>query len=98
MHRASRHLTGDNGGAGPAERLVYSLSRRGIVLDRAPHAFHRLLGAVTVATVFTRIDRPQRGLLAVASPRSLAPRCIPAGLVLPMVMAAAQRKPILGPD
>src|ERR1700716_1667701 len=50
--------------------------------------------------VIARVNRPECRLLAVPTP--ICPGCpahgIPAGLMLPMIMAAAEGKPVLGPD
>src|SRR3982074_3938877 len=50
--------------------------------------------------VIARVNRPECRLLAVPAP--IRPGCpahrVPAGLMLPMIMAAAEGKPVLGPD
>src|SRR3982074_3382513 len=50
--------------------------------------------------VIARVNRPECRLLAVPAP--IRPGCpahrIPARLMLPMIMAAAEGKPVLGPD
>src|SRR4030081_1800302 len=50
--------------------------------------------------VIARVNRPERRLLAVPAP--IRPGCpahrVPARLMLPMIMAAAEGKPVLGPD
>src|ERR1700730_4624637 len=81
-----------------------------MVPDRPRHALDRLLGAVPrcffgcpcPATTLRQavIDFPKRCLLAVALPsgRRAVTHCVPACLVLPMVMATADREMLLGPD
>ncbi len=97
---APRHLAGDDRRAGADEGVVDGLPGRRVVGDRPPHALHRLLGAVPEAAVFARRDRPQRRLRAIARPATagVAAHRIPAGLVLPMIIAAAEREAVLGPD
>src|SRR3979490_1891103 len=50
--------------------------------------------------VIARVNRPEGRLLAVPAP--ICPgrpaHGVPAGLMLPMIMAAAEGKPVLGPD
>src|SRR3569623_37418 len=43
-------------------------------------------------------DRPKRRLLAITGPVALRPDRVPAGLVLPMIIAAADDEPLLSPD
>src|SRR5262249_17261846 len=92
----------DRGGQGRARaegRGVSPLPRPAVVEDRPAHALDRLLRAVTpgllalaVAERVVVCDGPDRALLAVAGPM---PRCspayrVPAELVLPVIVAAAQ--------
>src|SRR5690242_17495508 len=99
MATAAGHLGGDDGGAGAREGLVDGLAGRGVVLDRALHALDRLLGAVAALGLAVR-DLPHRRLLAVARPVAPAalPHRIPAGLMLPVIVAAADDQAGLVPD
>src|SRR5205823_5423618 len=101
------HLGGDHAGARAEKRVIDRLAGPAVVDDRAAHAFDRLLGAVPPARLpqpaAERVvvgDLPNRGLRAVALPMAglaLAHR-VPAGLMLPMIIAAAQGEVLLGPD
>ena len=89
--------------AGPrsGERLVDRLARGAVVQHRPAHRLDRLLGAVHRRRVLVAArDRPERRLLAVAVPVRLALVAdrVPARLVLPVVVAAAEHQPLLGPD
>ena len=98
---AAGGLGGDQRGARAHERVVDRLTRARVVEDRAAHAFHRLLRAVDGGGVLVAAgDGPERRLLAVAVPVALAglPDRIPARLVLPVVVAAAEHQPLLRPD
>ena len=99
MAAAAGHLGGNDRGAGSAERLIDGLAGRGVVLDRPPHAFDRLLGAVAGRRLPVR-DGPDGGLLAIARPvaRLALPDGIPGRLVLPVIVAAADDQPGLVPD
>ena len=91
----------DQGGARPGERLIDRLAGAGIVQHRAAHALDRLLGAMPGFGVpIPAGNMPERGLFAVASPVALAllAHSIPAGFMLPVIIAPAQQKPFLGPD
>src|SRR4029077_4537481 len=62
-------------------------------------ALDRLLRAVNGFGVLTATrNGPQRRLLAIAGPVALASHRVPARLMLPMVIAAADHQPLLGPD
>jgi hypothetical protein len=101
------HLGGDQVRAGAEKRVIDYLAGPAVVGDRAAHALDRLLGPVP-PTLFTlsvakRVivgDLPDRRLRAVAAPVAgfaLAHR-VPAGLMLPVVIATAQRKVLFDPD
>ena len=71
----------------------------GIVQHRPAHAFDRLLGRMLgFGVLAAAADCPQRRLLTVAGPIALFANRVPAGLVLPMVVALAHDKALLGPD
>src|SRR5205085_8829976 len=100
------HFGGDHAGARAEKRVIDRLARPAVVDDRAAHAFDRLLGAVSGTRLALVIaegvvvgDLPDRRLRAVALPvAGLAfAHCVPANLVLPMVIAAAQGEVLLGP-
>src|SRR5690606_30940331 len=76
------------------------LAGTGIVLDWALHALDRLLGAVTRLVLLGLGDVPDGRLLAVAGPVALGALLygIPAGLMLPMVVAAREDQLALVPD
>src|SRR5438132_11383621 len=101
------HLGGDQARARAEKRIIDRLAGPAVVGDRAAHAFDGLLGAMPPALlalpVVERVvvgDLPDRGLGAVALPMAGLARAhrVPAGLVLPVIVAAAQRKVLLGPD
>src|SRR5882724_13670026 len=101
------HLGGDQARARAEKRVIDRLAWPAVVDDRAAHAFDRLLGAVPPALLALPVakrvvvgDLPHRRLRAVALPvagLALAHR-VPAGFMLPMVIAAAQGEVLLGPD
>src|SRR4051794_12519369 len=101
------HLGRDQRRARAEKRVIDRLAGPAVVGDRAAHALDRLLGAVPPALfafpVAKRIvvgDLPDRRLLAVALPPAWLALAhgVPAGLVFPVVIAAAQREVLLGPD
>src|SRR5205085_12412677 len=104
---AAGHFGRDQARAGAEKRVIDRLAGPAVVDDRAAHAFDRLLSAVPPAllalSVAERVvvgDLPDRRLRAVARPvagLALAHR-VPAGFVLPVIVAAAQGKVLLGPD
>src|ERR1700720_4352996 len=83
-----------------AERLVDGLPGRRIILDRPAHALDRLLRAVAGFRFQIFVDLPQRRLRMVADPRRGATLAhhVPARLVLAVVMAAADREVVFGPN
>src|SRR5438874_12184894 len=101
------HLGGDHAGARAEKRVIDRLAGPAVVDDRAAHAFDRLLGAVPPARLALpaaeRVvvgDLPDCRLRAVTRPvagLSLAHR-VPAGFVLPVIIAAAQGEVLLAPD
>src|SRR3954466_9826103 len=97
---AAGHLSRDDRRARAAERLVDGLPGRRIILDRPAHALDRLLRAVAGFRFQIFVDLPQRRLRMVADPRRGAPLAhhVPARLVLAVVMAAADREVVFGPD
>src|ERR1700758_4348394 len=97
---AAGHLSRDYRRAPAAERLVDGLPGRRIVLDRPAHALDRVLRAVAVFRFQIFVDLPQRRLRMVADPRRGATLAhhAPARLVLAVVMAAADREVVFGPN
>src|SRR5882757_5731047 len=97
---AAGHLSRDYRRARAAERLVDGLPGRRIILDRPAHALDRLLRAVTGFRFQIFVDLPQRRLRMVADPRRGATLAhhVPARLVLAVVMAAADREVVFGPN
>ena len=92
-------VSGNDGSPTAEKRVVDHLARTAVVEQRPAHALDRLLGAVDGFGVLPAArDGPERRLLAVARPVALGPHGVPARLVLPMVMTAAQRKAVLCPD
>src|SRR5580693_2302436 len=89
------------------KRVIDQLARPAVVDDRTTHALDRLLRAVPPALLALRIakgivigDLPDGGLraatLPVAGP-ALA-HGVPAGFVLPVIIAATQGEVLFGPD
>src|ERR1039458_9404161 len=83
-----------------AEKWVINrLAGIAVVLHRPPHALDRLLSAVRGFGVLAAAGNgPQRGLLAIAGPIAFGPHGVPAWLMLPMVVAAAEHQLLLGPN
>ena len=76
----------------------HRLTGAGIVQDRAAHAFDRLLRAMHGGRVLVLAGNvPQRGLLAVARPMAFSGLLhrIPAGSVLPVIVAPAKNEAVL---
>src|SRR6267143_7059367 len=104
---AAGHFGRDQAGARAEKRVIDCLAGPAVVDDRAAHALDRLLGAVPPALLALRVaervvvgDLPDRRLRAVARPvtgLALA-HGVPAGFVLPVIIAAAQGEVLLGPD
>src|SRR6267378_1452920 len=104
---AAGHFGGDQTGARAEKRVIDRLAGPAVVDDRASHAFDRLLGTVPPA-LLARLgaervviaDFTDRGLRAIALPVAGLARahCVPAGFVLPVIVSAAQREVLLGPD
>src|SRR2546430_2670071 len=65
---AAGQFGGDDRGARSDERVVDRIPGHRVVLDRALHAFDRLLGAMAVAVILARRDLPHRVLSSVALP------------------------------
>src|SRR5580704_12178235 len=97
---AAGYLSRDYRRARAAERLVDGLPGRRIILDRPAHALDRLLRAVAGFRFQIFVDLPQRRLTMVADPRRGATLAhhVPARLVLAVVMAAADREVVFGPN
>ena len=75
------------------------VARLAVVEHRPAHALDRLLRAMNGFGVLAAArDRPERGLLAVAGPMAFGAHRVPAGLMLPVIIAAADDQPLLGPD
>src|SRR6185369_11233312 len=103
---AAGHLGRDQGCARAKKRVVDRLAGPTVVFDRAAHTLDRLLGAMPPALLALPVaervvvgDLPERGLGTIALPLAglALAHGIPAGLVLPVVVAAAQREVLLGP-
>src|SRR5437868_8895915 len=104
---AAAYFGRDQARARAEKWVIDRLAGVAVVDDRAAHALDRLLGAVPPALlallVAKRIvvgDLPERRLGSVALPvagLALA-HGVPAGFVLPVVIAAAQGEVLLGPD
>ena len=104
---AARHFGRDQRRARAKKRIINCLAWPGVVVDRAAHALDRFLRAVAPALlallVAERIvigDLPDGRLRAVPLPLAaltLAHR-VPTGFMLPVIIAAAQRKVLFGPD
>ena len=104
---AAAHFGRDQARARAEKWVIDRLAGAAVVDDRAALALDWLLGAVPPALlallVAKRIvvgDFPDCRLRSVASPMAgftLSHR-VPAGFVLPVIIAAAQREMLLGPD
>src|SRR4029077_1515384 len=104
---AAGHFGGDQTRARPEKRVVDRLAGPAVVDDRAAHAFDRLLSAVPPALLALRVaerivvgELPDRSLGAVTAPMAALALAhgVPAGFVLPMIVATAQGEVLLGPD
>src|SRR6202049_336592 len=104
---AAGHLGRDQTRAGAEKRGIDRLPGPAVVGDRAAHALDRLLSAVPPALlalpVAVRVvvwEFPDRGLRAVAVPMAGLARAhrVPTSLVLPVIIAAAQRERLPDPD
>src|SRR5712672_521969 len=104
---AAGHFGRDQARARTEKRVIDRLAGPAVVDDRAAHALDWLLGAMP-PTLFALLaavrivvgDLPDGRLRAVALPvagPALAYR-VPAGFVLPVIIAAAQGEVLLGPD
>src|SRR5262249_40424708 len=96
--RSPGHLGRNDRRSRSAEWVIDRLARRRVIFNRPAHALQGLLRAVPVAIVITCVDVPKRGLLPVPAPMRGASHRIPAGFMLPVIMAAAQGKAVLGPN
>src|SRR5688572_3598268 len=90
--RSAELLGSDQRRAGAKERIEHDIVRPAVVADRPGHRLDRLLGAVSglVLVAARVVEVPNRALRPVADPLArlaLADR-VPAGLVLPVVVAA----------
>src|SRR5580692_4917815 len=104
---AAGHFGRDQTRAGAQKRVVDLLAGPTVVDDRAAHAFDRLLSAVPTALLALRVTErivvwklPDRSLGAVTAPMAALAlaHSVPAGYVLPMIVATAQGEVLLGPD
>src|SRR5437867_4048798 len=104
---ALRQVGGDQRRAGTEEGIVQDIAANAVIQDRPAHQFYRLLRTVPgcgfVARATERIqirNMPKCRLRSVAIPaRGLAfTHGVPARLMLPVVVAAAQRKVLLCPN
>src|SRR6202022_4467235 len=101
------HLGGDDARPRAEKRVVDRLARPAVVGDRTAHALHGFLWPVPPALLALRVakrvvvgDRPDRGLGAITLPMAGLARAhrVPAGFVLPVVVAATQGEVLLDPD
>jgi len=104
---AASHFGGDQTRTRPEKRVVDRLAGPAVVVDWATHALDRLLRTVPPTLLALSIaervvvgDFPDRRLGAIAAPMTAHARAhgVPAGFVLPVVIAAAQCEVLLGPD
>ena len=104
---AAGHFGRNQARARTEKRVIDRLAGPAVVDDRAAHTLDRLLGAVLPALLALRVaerivvgDLPDGRLPAVALPvaGSALAHGVPTGFVLPVVIATAQRKVLLGPD
>src|SRR5436309_5322771 len=91
---------------GSEKRIIDNITAHRVVENGTPHQFQRFLCAVARCFFSGPANRvqicnlPERRLATIPAPArrlSLA-HCIPAGLMMPMVISAAKRKVLLGPD
>src|ERR1700720_3990280 len=104
---AAGHFGRDQTAARTEKRVIDRLAGPAVVGDRTAHALDRLLRAMSPTLLALRVaerivvgDLPDRRLRAVALPvADLAfAHGVPAGFVLPMIIAAAQGEVLFGPD
>src|ERR1700730_8774464 len=104
---AAGHFGRDQTRAGAEKRVIDCLAGAAVVGDRAAHAFDRLLGAVPPALLALPVaervvvwEFPGRRLGAVALPMAglALAHGVPTGLVLPVVITAAQGEVLLDLD
>src|SRR6516225_401069 len=105
--QATGHFSGDQARARAEKRVIDNLAGPAVVDDRTAHALDRLLRAVPPALLVLAIakrivvgDLPDGRLRPVTLPvagLAFAHR-VPAVLVAPMIVAAAQRVMLLDPD
>src|SRR5215469_18066013 len=105
---AAGHLGGDQARARAKKRVIDRLTGPSVVGDWAAHAFDRFLRPVPPTLLALSVapkrvvvgDLPDRRLRAVTIPMAalaLAHR-VPAGFMLPVIIAAAQGEVLLDPD
>ena len=83
----------------PENDFVNRLPRAAVVFHGAAHAGDWILRAMRCLGILTaRRDLPQGGLLPITTPASVAFDCIPARLVLPVVVASTKDEPVFGPN
>src|SRR3984893_17973910 len=101
------HLGGDHARSRTEKWVIDRLARPAVVDDRTAHALHGFLCPVPPARLALRVakrvvvgDRPDRGLGAITLPMAGLARArrVPAGCVLPVVVAATQGEVLLDPD
>src|SRR5437763_4033049 len=93
--RLRRH----QGGAATQKWLVDGLPRTTVIEHGPAHTLNRLLGRMRGLSVLSpRGDIPQRRLLAIAGPVALFANGVPAGFMLPMIVALTHNQSLLGPD
>jgi len=93
------HFRCDQRGPGAEERVINQFAVLGVIENRTSHTLDWLLGAVNCFGVLVPIlDLPQRTLFAIAIPMSGRTHGVPAWLMLPVIMAAANHERRLCPD
>ena len=104
---AASHFGRDQTRARAEKWVVDRLAGPAVIVDWAAHALDRLLRAVPPGLLVLLVAKgvvvgkfPDRRLLAVAAPMAgfALPHRVPTGLMLPVVIAAAQREMLFGPD
>src|ERR1700730_14963259 len=104
---AACHLGGDHARPRAEKRVIDRLARSAVVGDRTAHELHGFMCPVPPARLALRVakrvvvgDRPDRGLGAITLPMAGLARAhrVPAGFVLPVVVAATQGEVLLDPD
>src|SRR5258708_8536419 len=95
----SGRLRRNQRGAAAEKWFVNGLPRVAVVEHWPAHALDRLLGRMLGFRILpARRDSQKRGLFAVAGPVTFLAYGIPAGFVLPVIIAPAHDQALLGPN